>query len=68
MNPWAEKFALNTLVKGEKAVYSPVLLSQADKRLLDRAAKVAGLSSAVMASRIVSLVLRQNRHRYEMPL
>jgi hypothetical protein len=62
---WSERFAANQLVKGEKAAYCPMLLSQADKALLGRAAVRAGLSPAVLASRIVSQVLQQNRHRFE---
>lgn len=65
MNSWAERFAVNRLVKGEKAAYCPMLLSQADKGLLARAASKAGLSPAVLASRIVSQVLEQNRRRFE---
>ncbi len=65
MSPWAEKFAFSTLVKGEKAAFSSVLLCQADKRLLDLAAQRAGLKPSVLAARIVSQVLRTNRHRYE---
>jgi hypothetical protein len=42
-----------------------MLLSQADKALLNRAAVKAGLSPAVLASRIVSQVLQQNRYRFE---
>jgi hypothetical protein len=53
------------LVKGEKAAYCPMLLSQADKALLSRAAVKAGLSPAVLASRIVSQVLQQNLYRFE---
>jgi hypothetical protein len=53
------------LVKVEKAAYLPCLLSQEDKRMLDRAALAAGLKPAVLASRLVAQVLRQNRHRYE---
>lgn len=63
---WAEKFAENHLVKGQKAKYQPLLLSLGDKELLDRAAKVAGLTPSVMASRLVSVALRSNRHRFEL--
>jgi hypothetical protein len=65
MSTWSERFAESNLVKGEKAAYLPCLLSQEDKRLLDRAASAAGLKSSTLASRLVSQVLRQNRHRYE---
>ncbi len=65
MNPWAEKFAVSTLLKGEKAAFSSVLLCQSDKRLLDLAAQRAGLKPGVLAARIVSQVLRSNRHRFE---
>ncbi len=65
VNSWADRFALNSLVKGEKAAYLPILMSQADRRLLALAAIKAGISPAVLASRIVSQVLTQNRHRYE---
>ncbi len=62
---WAEKFSQNHLVKGEKAAYQPVLFSQADKQLLQQAAKAAGVSPGVLAARIVSAVLMQNRHRFD---
>ncbi len=65
MNSWAGRFGANHLVKGEKAAYCPMLLSQADKALLSRAAVKAGLSPAVLASRIVSQVLQQNLYRFE---
>jgi hypothetical protein len=65
---WSDRFAASHLVKGEKAAYLPCLLSQEDKRLLDRAASAAGLKPSILAARLVSQVLRQNRHRYEMPL
>ncbi len=65
MTTWAERFAPKNLVKGEKAAYCPMLLSWADKALLERAAVKAELSPAVLASRIVSQVLQQNRHRFE---
>jgi hypothetical protein len=68
VSAWADRFAALHLVKGEKAAYLPCLLSQEDKRLLDRAAVAAGLKSAVLAARIVAQVLQQNRHRYEGPL
>ncbi len=54
MTTWAERFAPKNLVKGEKAAYCPMLLSRADKDLLERAAVKAELSPAVLASRIVS--------------
>jgi hypothetical protein len=62
---WAEKFSENHLVKGEKAAYQPVLFSQADKQLLQQAAKAAGVSGGVLAARIVVAVLKQNRHRFD---
>jgi hypothetical protein len=65
VSAWSDRFADSNLVKGEKAAYLPCLLSQEDKRMLDRAALAAGLKPAVLASRLVAQVLRQNRHRYE---
>lgn len=62
---WAERFAAPHLVKGEKAAYQPMLLSQADKRLLVRAAESAGLKPGEMAARLLVAVLRQNRHRFD---
>lgn len=62
---WAEKFSSPHLVKGEKAAYQPMLLSQADKRLLEMAARSAGLKPGEMAARLLSAVLTQNRHRYD---
>lgn len=62
---WAERFAASHLVKGEKAAYQPMLLSQADKRLLDMAARSAGLKPGEMAARLLSAVLTQSRHRYD---
>ena len=62
---WAEKFAAPHLVKGEKAAYQPMLLSQADKRLLVQAAQSAGLKPGEMAARLLVAVLKQNRHRFD---
>lgn len=61
---WAERFQESNLVKGEKAAFVSVLLSQADRRLLGEAAQAAGLAPGVMAARLVSQVLRQNRARF----
>lgn len=62
---WAEKFAAPHLVKGEKAAYQPMLLSKADKSLLDMAARSAGLKPGEMAARLLSAVLKQNQHRFD---
>lgn len=62
---WASRFEAAHLVKGEKAATRFILLSQADNGLLEKAARVAGLTPAVMAARLVVMALRQNAYYYE---
>jgi hypothetical protein len=63
---WAARFDASHLVKGEKAAYRPVLLSQADDALLVKAAQIAGLTPTVLMARIVVRVLHEARHMYEL--
>jgi hypothetical protein len=65
MSAWSDRFVTSHLVKGEKAAYLPCLLSQEDRQLLERAASAAGLKPSVLAARVISQVLQQNRFRYE---
>ncbi len=63
--PWSDRFGHTNLKKGEKAVYLPILLSQKDERLLDMAARAAGLKRGLLASRLLSQVLELNRHQFD---